>query len=76
MGCKAQYDGLQRLIDESELTPEGKESQDVLEALYLLSTYFPDNPIFDCTETTPAMHEPPADFQRPELLGKKSLKNA
>ena len=64
MGCKAQYDELQRLIHESALTPEGKESQQVLEALYLLSTYFPDNPIFDCTQTTPATHKPPADFQR------------
>lgn len=66
MGCKAQYDELQRLIDESELTPEGEESQDVLEALYLLSIFFPDNPVFDCTEIKPATHEPPPEFQRLE----------
>lgn len=65
MGCKAQHDELQRLIAEKSLSPEGAESQDVLEALYLLSAYFPDNPIFDCAETKPATHEPPAEFHRP-----------
>ncbi len=63
MGCKAQYDELQRLIEEKALSPEGKASQEVLEALYLLSTYFPDNPVFDCTETKPATHEPPPNRQ-------------
>jgi hypothetical protein len=64
MGCKARYDEIQRRINESELSPEGKETKEVLEALYLLSTYFPDNPVFDCTETMPATHEPPTHFQR------------
>ncbi len=57
MGCKAQYDELQRLIHQKAQTAEGKESQQVLEALYLLSTYFPENPVFDCTEVLSAKRE-------------------
>ncbi len=65
MGCKAQYEELQRFINEKSQNPDSKESQEVLEALYLLSTYFPESPIFDCTETKPATHEPPADVHHP-----------
>lgn len=63
MGCKAQYEALQRLIDERSQSPEGKESKEVLEALYLLSAYFPDNPIFDCAETN-ATTDAPTDDER------------
>ncbi len=73
MGCKAQYEKLQQLIDEHALMPESKESHQVLEALYLLSTYFPDNPVFDCTETKPATHEPTSEFQRPEQHHEKNV---
>jgi hypothetical protein len=55
MGCKTQYDRLQRLIDEKSAAPE---SQETLEALYLLSIYFPDNPIFNCVEVQTATHSP------------------
>ncbi len=72
MGCKAQYDQLQRFIEQKALLPDGKESQEVLEALYLLSTYFPENPIFDCTETKPAIHQPSSDRQDPEQHHEKS----
>ncbi len=65
IGCKAQYEALQRHIREQALSAEGQETQAVLEALYLLSVYFPESPVFDCTDRVPAAHASSADFQHP-----------
>jgi hypothetical protein len=48
MGCKAQHDHLLHTINRQSAEPATAENKNILDALYLLSIYYPEGTAFDC----------------------------